>query len=94
MRAQVGDLVAEGLGGAGLGGGRGFEGVDGGSQLGDLAARVGVGGLQLLDAPHEGLVARDLVGWREQLSPHLVGEHEAGRQGDQGEQGQAEQLAT
>ena len=93
VRAEIGNLVFQRLR-------RGrsprrlrLERVDLGAQLGDLAAVRGVGRLELLDAPDEGLVPGHLVGGGQELRPDLVGEHEPGDEGDEGHEAQAGQPA-
>src|SRR5712692_11367743 len=62
MRTQVRDLVLKRLGRRRALGGLRLECVDLRPKVGDVAARVGVGGLQVLDVSHQSLVPGDLVG--------------------------------
>ena len=75
-------LALQGLrGGRSLGRG-GLESVDLGSESGDLLPRLGVGRLEVLDAAHQRLVPRDLVGGGQELNLGLAGDEESGGQGD------------
>ena len=90
MRAQVGDLVSQRLGRRRPPGRVRLKRVDLVAKLGDLATLVGVGGLEVLDAAHQGLVAGKLVGGSQQLGSDLVGQDEAGGERDQGDRQDAE----
>ena len=92
VSAQIGDLVLQGLGRRRAAGRLGFQLIDLGSQDGDLAPGAGVGRLQLLDAPHEGLVAGDLVGGGQQLRLDLPRDEETHGKGYRAHRDQAEQL--
>jgi len=89
--SQVGQLVFQRLRGRRTRGGIRLKGVDLGPQRRDLAAVARVDPLELLDAPHQGLIAGELVGRREELRPHLAREHEAGGQGDERDQRDADE---
>ena len=93
VRTQVGHLVLQGVGGVRAAGRLRFEGLDLRPQRRDLPAVCLIGPVEVLDAPHQGLVAGDLVGRRQQLrldreqaglvdhSLDLVGDLASGRDG-------------
>src|SRR3989441_7202440 len=80
---QIAELALQRLGGRRAGRGFGFEPVDLHPERCNLPAVVGAGRLQLLDVADHGLVAGELDGGREQLSPDLAREHEPRGQGDE-----------
>ncbi len=94
MGSKVRDLAPQGSGGGRAPRGVGFDGVDLAAKVGNLAAGVGVGGFELLDAPYQDLVAGDLVGRVQELRLDLARQDKTGGQGDDRNEGETRQLLS
>ncbi len=92
VRAEVGHLVLQGLGGGRPARGVGFQRVDLGPERRDQAARLGVGRLEVLHAPYQCLVSGHLVGGCQKLRLDLPGDQKPHEQGDGCHGSDAEQL--